>query len=112
MKAKSVEEMIMDPKLGKSDSQDMFRIHKELTHLDQLHDFCAEHHFGYGMHEDQSVYVCENVGSGYWWGRLFKNGVAEEYFFFDKDKHLKPILKSILENLRDVNPQHFNKGEN
>lgn len=111
MKAKSVEEMIMDPKLGKSDSKDMFRIHKELTHLDQLHDFCAEHNFGYGMHEDKSVYVSEKrIDSDYWWGRLFENGVAEEYFFLDEYKHLRPILKSILENLRDVNPQHF-KGD-
>lgn len=102
-----LKEMIMDPRLGKSDSRDMFRIQSTLTHLDELHEFCAENKFGYGMHDDGSVYISENSGPGYWWGRLFKNGVAENYFFLDKYKPLKPILMNIFSELRENNPHHF-----
>lgn len=106
-----MEEMIMDPRLGKSDSRDMFRIQSTLTHLDELHEFCAENKFGYGMHIDGSVYISEDSGPGYWWGRLFENGIAEDYFYLDKYKPLKPILINIFSDLRKNNPQYFKNGE-
>ena len=115
MKKKTINEMLMDPNLGESIARDLFRAHKILSDLNELHEFCANYSFSYGMHPDGSVYILdfgENDAEGLWWARLFNHRLIETYFWEKKYHHLGPVVEAILLRLKNNNIDEFQPEEN
>ena len=105
---------LTDTRLGKTDMHDFLRIHDRLTDLDDLHDFCAEHEFSYGLTDRGSIYVVgySESSHGDWWGRVFPSAEMQVNFFMKKHLPLKSVLHHILTNIIHTNASYFNhKGE-